>query len=168
VLVHVGGAYVSVHVALREDAHHVCGLFHHESRQVLHVDSCVFVAQVQSRALLVEQVADLFVVDLEVGHSHEVLLLRIALDLRKDVLEGSRHDALVHIVVRHTRNRERLSGAGLTVGKDRAVVALDDVLADGVSCLRKNLLLLGATSGQTVSWRRDGQALTSSHILSRR
>ena len=75
-----------------------------------------------------EQVAHLLIVDLHVGGAHQELsLIRVPLDALEDVIEGARHDTPQLLVANHTRHRMRLTRARLSVGKDRTIVAFQDV-----------------------------------------
>ena len=143
-LVHVGGADVPVDVTFVEDLHHVLGLFDHERRQILHVDACVFVAQIKLGTLLVQQVNDLLVVNFEVRHANQVLLNTVALNLLEDVIEGTRHETSIDGVVGDTSDREGLACTGLTICKNGTIVTLDDVLADRIGSLCEDCLLLRA------------------------
>ena len=148
-LIHVGRANVPVDVALHEDLHHVGRGLHDEGRQVFDVDARVLVPQVQLRALLVQQIANLFVVDLKVGDSDKVLLLGVRLDLLEDVIKGTGHDTLELLVIRDACDRVSLARTGLAVGKNGAVVALNDILTHGVGRLCKDFLLLRAIKGNS-------------------
>ena len=150
-LIHVGSTHVPVYVSFVEDFHHVVRSFHHECRQVLHVHTRVLVSQLKPAAFLVEQVSDLLVVNLKVGCAHQVLLLGVRLDLLKDVVEGAGHDSLQHLVIGDTCDRESLACSGLTVGKDGAIVALDDILTDRVGCLSEDFGLFRAVTAKSVS-----------------
>ena len=144
VLVHVSGTNVPVDVALSEDFHHISRCLDDECRQVLDVDTSVLVTQLQLGTLLVEQVTNFFVVDFQVAHTRQELLLGVRLDLLEDVLEGARHDAFVRWIIRHASDRESLSCSCLAIGENCAVVALDDILAHRIGRLSEDLFLCRA------------------------
>lgn len=89
-----------------------------------------------------KQVANLFIVDFEVGNTDEILSLSVRLDLLEDIIEGSWHDTLVDRVIRHTSDGERLSSSSLSIRKDRSVIALNDIFTHWVCRLCENFLLL--------------------------
>mmetsp|Transcript_22823 Transcript_22823/g.28284 ORF Transcript_22823/g.28284 Transcript_22823/m.28284 type:complete len:240 (-) Transcript_22823:7-726(-) len=142
VLVHVGLADMAVHVTLQEHLHHVFGLLDDERGQVLHVHTRVLVSEVQTGALFVQQVANILIVDFQIRHSHQVLLLCVTLNLGEDIFEGARHDTLVLVILGHTGDGEGLAGTSLAIGEDSSIVALDDIFANWESRLCKNFLLL--------------------------
>ena len=76
----------------------------------------------------VEQVVAALVVDLEVRDAH--LGVGVAAQLGEDVRERAWDDAAVGVALGAASDRERLAGAGLAVGEDRAVEALEDGVDD--------------------------------------
>ena len=82
--------------------------------------------------ILAQQVAKLFVVDLDVGAPHEEALLgvRLIVNAAVDVFERIRDDPVL-LLGRQAHHRVRLAAPGLAVGKDRAVVATEDRLNEG-------------------------------------
>mmetsp|Transcript_8478 Transcript_8478/g.12962 ORF Transcript_8478/g.12962 Transcript_8478/m.12962 type:complete len:292 (-) Transcript_8478:213-1088(-) len=142
VFVHVSAANMAIEVAFLEHIHQVLGGFHDEGAEVLHIDTGVLVLELELLlAVLEEQVSDFFVVDLEVGGSHQVLLGAVALNLLENGLEGSGHDTLQLLVLGHSVNGKGLSRSGLPVGEDGAVVTLKHVVDDRVGRLQEDLLL---------------------------
>ena len=143
-LVHVSLTDVAVDIALHEDLHHVLWLLNHKSGQILDVDAGVLIPQFEPGRLFIEQVANLLIVNLKVARTHQILLLRVRLDLGEDVLERPRHDTLIGSILSHARDRECLARSCLSVGKNRAIIALDDVLTDREGRLSEDFLLLRA------------------------
>ena len=143
-LVHVSLTDVAVDIALHEDLHHVLRLLNHKSGQILDVDAGVLIPQFEPGRLFIEQVANLLIVNLKVARTHQILLLRVRLDLGEDVLERPRHDTLIGSILSHARDRECLACSCLSVGENRAIIALDDVLADREGRLSEDFLLLRA------------------------
>ena len=160
VLIHVRGTDMPINIALSEDFHHVGGRLDDKCRQVLDVDTRVLVTKLQLRTLLVEQVTNFFVVDFQVAHTRQKLLLGVRLDLLEDVLEGARHDAFVRWIIRDTSDRESLSCSCLSICKNRAVVALDDILTDRVGRLSEDLFL-----GRAIDKKHQKLALILVFIL---
>ena len=95
VLVHVRLAHMPVEVSFLKDLHHIIWVLDDKRGEILDVDTGVLVVQLESLAdaLLVQQVLDLFVVNLQVRRAHQVLPLRVAADRAEHVLECARHDS---------------------------------------------------------------------------
>ena len=133
-VVHSRLAHLPQPVALVHDCLDLADALDRYDGQVLYVDSLLRVLlQVELGArILAEQVAKLFVVDLDVGAPHEEALLgvRLIVDAAVDVFERVRDDPVL-LLGRQAHHRVRLSAPGLAVGKDRAVVATEDRLNEG-------------------------------------
>ena len=73
---------------------------------------------------------DFFVVDLEVGATDEELgaNLGVAIDVTENVLEATGDDTGT---VRGAKHSVGLAAAGLAIGKDGTVIALDDGFYEG-------------------------------------
>ncbi|KOO22595.1 hypothetical protein Ctob_003354 [Chrysochromulina tobinii] len=132
------GAEVTKLVALASRLDHV-------RREVTHVHTRVRVLlqlELVGRVLR-EQIADLLVVDLEVGGAHEELGILAATrrDEIEDLLEGTRDDASQLGRIVDALHREGLAGAGLAVGEDGAVEAIDDGFDDARCRIHVNVLL---------------------------
>ena len=112
--------------------HHLLYLLnalHCQNGQVLHEHALLLVLLQLELGLriLPEQVADLLIVDLDVGATHEELLLQVRLVVNEaiDVREGVRYDALV-LPVLQADHSMRLTAPCLPVGKYGAIIATYD------------------------------------------
>ena len=141
VLVHVRGANMAICRAFVEHFQHVVRGLNHKGRQVLNVDSCVFVLELELLLLLGHEITDLFLVNFKVRNANQVLTIGVGLDLLKNVLEGTGHDTFQGGVLGHTTDGEGFACAGLPIGKDRSVVTLDHILANGVGRLSEHICL---------------------------
>lgn len=142
-LVHVSGSHVSIDVTLVKYIHQVFGSFDNKSRKIFDVDTSVFVFQVKFfRPVLGQQISNFFLIDFQVRRSYQVFSLAVALNLLENRFECSGHDSSQSWVLNHSCNCESLSCTRLTIGKDRSIVALDDIINDGVRCFHEDGLLL--------------------------
>jgi hypothetical protein len=143
VFVHIRLADMAIQVSLLENLHHVVWGLNDEGRQVFDIDTSVLVFELKalSTTFLVEQILNLFIVDLEVGSAHKVLLLAVTLDLLEYVLEGAWQNSFFGFVLQDSCDRESLASTCLTVGENRSVVSLDNVLAHWVRSLSKDVRL---------------------------
>lgn len=143
VLVHVGLADVAHQTTLFEHLEHVLRGFHDVGGQVFDVDASVLVFKFKflTWVLLVHQVADLLIVNFQVRNAHQELTHRFCLDKSKNVLESTRHQTLQLWVLRHARDCESLASASLTISENGAIVALNDILTNGIGRLCEDVLL---------------------------
>ena len=84
----------------------------------------------------VQQVSELFVVELDVRAHDQKILGLVRLGRLEDRLEAARDDAFLLLVLEAAHHGVGLARAGLAIGEDRAIVALEyflgEVLAGGV------------------------------------
>lgn len=147
VLVHGGFAYFPVAGALLHETLYLADALHDEAGQVLHKDALVrvFLELELGVHVLGEQVPDVLVVDLKIRTAHqEFYHVCVALvDEPEYVLESIRNDASLGGVVFVAHHSVGLATAGLPVGEDGAVVALDDRFHEGKGTLIVDLPLRG-------------------------
>lgn len=140
-LVHVSGANMAICRAFIEHFQHVVWSLNHEGREVLYVDTGVFVFEFKLLLFLRHEIADLLLVNFQVRNSNQVLAVCVGLNLLEDVLERTRHDTFQGGVFGNTTYGESFACACLPIGKDRSVVALDHILTNGVGRLSEHISL---------------------------
>mmetsp|Transcript_1459 Transcript_1459/g.4412 ORF Transcript_1459/g.4412 Transcript_1459/m.4412 type:complete len:213 (+) Transcript_1459:113-751(+) len=100
----------------------------------------------------VQQVKDLLVVDLEeraVRNNGDTLLLHL-LQARKAVLEDARDEPAVVLALFVALHGVSLAAAGLAIGEDGGVEALERVLGDGLASVQEHGLLAVALGENAV------------------
>ncbi len=154
VRVHGGGRGDAVGDAHPQQLGAVSHRLHVVHRQVLDVGVVALDLQLPAR-VLAEQVADLLVVDLDVGDVHRVpgVAVLVGLLALEDVDDGARDDADVVGVLLHG---EALARPRLPVGHDGGVVPLEDALHQRVRDLVVDLLGGGVRGVAAVERERDG------------
>mmetsp|Transcript_107543 Transcript_107543/g.347030 ORF Transcript_107543/g.347030 Transcript_107543/m.347030 type:complete len:333 (-) Transcript_107543:27-1025(-) len=127
-----------------QDLVHLLDALHHEARKVLHVDAICAVFQLAPLLwILGQEVADLLVVDLQVGAPDKVLCpLRHGVDLREDMSKGPWQKALLlDRRVGRPCHGVGLAGARLPIGENGAVEAIHDTVYNLQRSIVKDLLL---------------------------
>lgn len=125
---------------------HFLGLLDCKVRQLFDIDTLVGVLVELQPVLrvLCKQVTNLFIVNLNIaGTDEELGLVGVFGDAFEDVVEGAGHDTplLKILIIISTRHGMGLTGTGLTVGEDRAVITFEHVSDNRVSSLFIDLLL---------------------------
>ena len=90
-----------------------------------------------------QHVEEQLIVDLNVGNLHGDLSIETATHLRKNVIDGSRNNATVLVVLRAARHRECLTSACLTVAHNSAIITVDDRGNSLLRAILEHVLLAG-------------------------
>mmetsp|Transcript_29764 Transcript_29764/g.65008 ORF Transcript_29764/g.65008 Transcript_29764/m.65008 type:complete len:286 (-) Transcript_29764:37-894(-) len=144
VLVHKGGSSAPV---LLPHCKHVAELRHtldNVVRQVLNVHARVralFHLELVIRVLR-KQIANVLVVNLQEGRTHQILLIGTPLNIGEDCLEAVRNNATQLWIVWNAFHRVRLPRPRLPIREYRSVVTLQTAAHDGLGTLVENIKLL--------------------------